>query len=149
MSSATGSTAQVTFDTFWAAYPRKVGKLPSYQVWSKLLKAGTKPEAIMAGLRGYMADKPDWQHWCHPVTFLRQQRFADFEPIRQVPQDMPLGGPRIVQDCVLPPDLPDTAVPLSKSMYEVVWLIPGGGRVTRPRWPGNDKGLSSQSHRAP
>ncbi len=121
-----------TFDNFWWAYPRKVGRKPAKAVWDKLTLYGVKPEAIMAGLRRYMADKPDWQAWCHPVTFLRQERFSDYEPVEAPGQHQ--DARRLVEGCEVPPDLPSGAVPLSRTLQEVLWLLPDGSRVARPRF---------------
>lgn len=123
------------FEEFWAAYPRKAGKLPASKVWDGLMNAGVAPEAIMAGLRLYAADKPDWQHWCHPTTFLRQQRWSDFDAPIQTGPRMPQDGPRIVEGCIMPMGMPDGALPVRRTMAEVEWILPDGSRAIHPRFP--------------
>ena len=63
-------------ETFWPAFPNKVGK-PKALI--SFLKARKKDnlENIMAGLNRYIADKPPDRQWLNPTTFLNQERWND------------------------------------------------------------------------
>lgn len=67
------------FDTFWAAYPRKVGKLACRdRYWPRALKEGT-PEAIIAGLEAQLPKFRATEHQFipHPSTWLNEGRWMD------------------------------------------------------------------------
>ena len=64
------------FDEFWAAYPRKVGKLGARRKYDRALKL-TDHATIMAGVERYKANKPDYADWCHPSTWLHNGRWDD------------------------------------------------------------------------
>jgi hypothetical protein len=74
------------FEAFWAAFPRKVGKLAAKLEWSKALKLSSV-EDIMSGVERYKACKPDYADWCHPKTWLHQGRWMD-EPDVKTAQPM-------------------------------------------------------------
>ena len=66
------------FDAFWAAYPRKVGKLAARKAWAKALT--TAPAArILADLRRHQFHA-DPQYRPHPATWLNQGRWMDEKP---------------------------------------------------------------------
>lgn len=65
------------FQTFWAHYPLKVGKLAAEKAFMRAVRRGATPDELMAGLDRYIANKPEWAHWCHPTTWLRQGRWMD------------------------------------------------------------------------
>lgn len=69
------------FETFWKAYPRKVGKRAALAVWKTL--NGTRPtvEALVASVKAH-AESEEWRadggrFIPYPVTFLRQGRWED------------------------------------------------------------------------
>ena len=64
------------FDEFWAAYPRKVGKIAACKQYDKALKIVSHDE-IMDGVRRYLKAKPAYADWCHPATWLCQGRWMD------------------------------------------------------------------------
>ena len=77
-----------TFDEFWQAYPRKVGKALATRAYSRALKGllpiqvecGLGPathDEIMAGVKAYRRDKPDYCDWKHGSTFLNQASWID------------------------------------------------------------------------
>ena len=66
----------MSFDEFWAAYPNKKAKLAARKAYDKALKHATHEE-IMAGIAPYMDNKPNWQDFAHPTTFLNQGRWLD------------------------------------------------------------------------
>ena len=67
----------MTFDLFWQAYPRKIGKLAAQKAWGKATKQWASPETIIAGIEPYKEHKPEWQDYCHPATWLNQGRWMD------------------------------------------------------------------------
>lgn len=67
----------VSFDDFWKAYPRKVGKLSAEKAFKKARSNGAKVPDIMDGLRLYLKTKPAYADWCHPATWLNQGRWMD------------------------------------------------------------------------
>jgi hypothetical protein len=65
-----------SFAIFWAAYPRKVGKIAAEKAFAKAARAAGNPEAVLAGLaRATFAADP--QYVPHPATWLNQGRWAD------------------------------------------------------------------------
>lgn len=69
---------KVHFNEFWQLWPNKKAKEATEKKYIGILKA--KPDKhleIMEGLRRYIANKPDWQDWMLPTTFLNQGRWAD------------------------------------------------------------------------
>ena len=62
------------FDSFWARYPRKIGKPAAVKAW-KAAKAD--PPAVMAGLERWIGQWHDPQFIPHPSTFLNQRRWED------------------------------------------------------------------------
>ncbi len=75
------------FETFWQAYPRKVGKLKAYQSFKKAIKLTTL-EKILTALEAQKQSeqwrKENGAFIPHPTTWLNQGRWED-EPI-QTPQ---------------------------------------------------------------
>ena len=65
----------MSFEAFWKAYPRKVGKLAAMREWQKL-----KPdlEAVLRALEWQRWD--DLQYCPHPRTWLHQGRWMDEPP---------------------------------------------------------------------
>ena len=63
-------------NTFWLAYPNKVGKPDALKAF-KTARKKTDLSVIMDGLHRYIRDKPDDRNWCNPGTWLRQERWAD------------------------------------------------------------------------
>lgn len=64
------------FELFWSRFPRRVGKLAAAKAYEKALTMAT-PQEILDGVERYIANKPGYADWCHPVTFLRQGRWMD------------------------------------------------------------------------
>jgi hypothetical protein len=71
-----GLSAAAAFDTFWAAYPRKVGKDAARRAWGKVTRR-TDPAVILAGLAGYPFDLSRSQFIPHPATWLNGGRWED------------------------------------------------------------------------
>jgi hypothetical protein len=64
------------FDQFWAAYPRRVGKLAAQKAYMKARKIATQEE-LLKGVAAYIRHKPAYADFCHPTTFLSQGRWMD------------------------------------------------------------------------
>ena len=64
------------FDTFYAAYPRRVGKLDAIRAYAKARTVATADE-ILAGVESYKRNKPEYADWCHPATWLNKGRWMD------------------------------------------------------------------------
>lgn len=64
------------FDAFWGAFPLKVGKLAARKSFQKAIRQ-TDIETILAAVEKYKRCKPDWQHFCHPTSWLNQGRWED------------------------------------------------------------------------
>lgn len=61
---------------FWYRYPARVGKLAAHAEYLKARKQASAAD-ILAAVDRYIRDKPDWQQWAHPKTWLRQGRYLD------------------------------------------------------------------------
>lgn len=69
-----------SFEDFWRAYPRKVGKRAAMQAYVAAIREAD-PRDILAAAKRYAADpnrKPEFT--AHPTTWLRQGRWED-EPL--------------------------------------------------------------------
>lgn len=69
-----GALAQ--FEAWWATYPEKVGKGAARAAFLRAIRLAT-PEELMAGVVHYAANKPAARAWCHPTTWLNQERWLD------------------------------------------------------------------------
>ncbi len=74
------------FDTFWKAYPRRVGKLAAMKAWAKAERLSS-PDEIMSGLQAYISNGlPEMNFIPHPATWLNQGRWWDeYETTRAGP----------------------------------------------------------------
>lgn len=68
-----------SFEDFWKEYPNKKKQPSAEKAYRKAL-AIAEPDVIFAGLRAYIANKPGWQEWAHPSTWLNEQRWNDVWP---------------------------------------------------------------------
>ena len=64
------------FETFWRAYPRRIGKGAARTEFTKAI-VKTSLQAMLAALDAYVAHKPSWQDFAHPKTWLHQERWDD------------------------------------------------------------------------
>lgn len=64
------------FDAFWIVYPRKVAKPDALKAFARALKKTTL-DTILEGLARYMQEKPQYQDWRHPATWLNDEGWAD------------------------------------------------------------------------
>lgn len=71
-------TADVSFDEFWALYPRKVARKTAQAKWKKLGKR--KQQAALKHLKKSPYASSDPQFIPHPTTYINQERWDD-EPL--------------------------------------------------------------------
>lgn len=64
------------FKTFWATFPRRVGKLAALKAYKKARQLASAEE-ILQGIAQYKQSKPDYADYCFPTTFLNQGRWLD------------------------------------------------------------------------
>jgi hypothetical protein len=72
------------FKAFWAAYPRKVGKLSALRLWLRLKPSESTLGAILGAL-AWQAKGKEWtkeggQYIPHPATYLNGERWKDEKP---------------------------------------------------------------------
>lgn len=71
------------FDTFWTAYPRKIGKAAAAKAYAKATK-DTTPDAILAGLSNavavWTASRTEDRFIPHASTWLNAGRWTDEQP---------------------------------------------------------------------
>lgn len=73
-------TIDEQFQIFWKSYPNRKGKADARKAFDKAIKETTL-EAMLAAITAYVANKPDWQGYKHPATWLRAGSWDDeWEP---------------------------------------------------------------------
>lgn len=73
-------TREEEFSNFWRAFPRKIAKANARKAFDKAIKLTTM-EILLDGITKYVANKPDYQDYCHPASWLNAQRWEDeWEP---------------------------------------------------------------------
>lgn len=65
------------FAVFWALYPHKANRAKSLAAYRKLKPKPSVQDEILAGLRRYIATKPDWQQWAYASSWLNGRRWED------------------------------------------------------------------------
>ena len=67
-----------SFEAFWAAYPRRVGKGEALKAWMKAVKT-TDPELLISAATAFATQRSgaDPKFTPHPSTWLNQQRWFD------------------------------------------------------------------------
>jgi hypothetical protein len=76
--------ADSAFDDFWAAYPRKVGRLAAKREWDKIRPDEDLVRRIAAALEWQRETWSDPQYIPHPRTWLHQGRWDDEPPLPAV-----------------------------------------------------------------
>jgi len=77
------------FETFWKAYPRKVGKGIARNAFLKIREqesAAPPLDILLKAVELYKRSVTDVKYFCHPTTWLRQERWNDeleVEPIKE------------------------------------------------------------------
>ncbi|TGU93476.1 helix-turn-helix domain-containing protein [Mesorhizobium sp. M00.F.Ca.ET.151.01.1.1] len=64
------------FESWWMLYPEKVGRGAASKAFDRALRK-TSLEALIAGVQRYITSKPADRAWCHPSTWLNQERWTD------------------------------------------------------------------------
>ena len=65
------------FVRFWDAYPNLVAKPRAIAAWRKLNPTPELVELILAGVERYKREKPEWQSYSHPASWLNARRWED------------------------------------------------------------------------
>jgi uncharacterized protein YdaU (DUF1376 family) len=70
---------ELAWESFWTAYPFKVGKPKAKVLYAKALAAGVTPETILAGLKRHIgcAQWADQTKIPHPTTWLTREGWND------------------------------------------------------------------------
>lgn len=96
-SSPSGDPA-IDFDSFWAVYPRKVGKGAASRKWKSLKPDAELAQRITRSVVEHCARDPawveaalrgSWKFVPHPETYLSQQRWEDEPPKVPTAQERP------------------------------------------------------------
>lgn len=61
---------------WWPIYPHKVGKGHARTAFARARKKASL-EQLVEGVKVYIKNKPDWQAWCNPATWLNGERWLD------------------------------------------------------------------------
>lgn len=69
-------TREDAFELFWKAYPRRIGKGAARKAFERAITKAPLDE-MLAAIDAYIQNKPGWQDYCHPSTWLNQERWAD------------------------------------------------------------------------
>lgn len=81
--------ADRAFDEFWAAYPRKVGKLAAKREWDRIRPTPELVKKMGATLAWQCEAWTDPQFIPHPRTWLHQGRWDDEPPAVTAPAAQP------------------------------------------------------------
>jgi hypothetical protein len=64
------------FETFWRAYPRRIGKGAARAEFAKAI-GKTTVSNMLSAIAAYIANKPAYQDFKHPRTWLHQECWDD------------------------------------------------------------------------
>ena len=82
-----------TFDQFWSAYPRKVGKKDAVKVWNQIRPNPDLTNQIVQGVerwkRSEQWTKDDGRFIPYPATFLRGERWNEYDRAEVIPSPKP------------------------------------------------------------
>ena len=65
------------FEDFWKRYPRRVAKGAARKAYEKARKRGVTQLQMFTALALYIKHKPDYADFCHPATWINQERYED------------------------------------------------------------------------
>jgi hypothetical protein len=71
---------ETDFETFWRAYPRRVGKLKAQREWQRLRPPLAE---VLSALEWQRAQWDDPKYVPHPSSWLHQGRWMD-EPVERI-----------------------------------------------------------------
>lgn len=147
------------FEAFWAAYPRKVGKIGARKAWGAAIRKA--PAAVLiAAATAFAADpnrEPEFT--CHPTTWLNQGRWED-DPlpnrssrttkVGQSIQNLAQNGPTHITDLLNAADAPqppiDAPSRLTTRSPARADVAPDAPRSPSPGLPGQRLGGSTPEH---
>lgn len=114
-----------SFDDFWAAYPRRVGKDAARKAWAKAC-VSTSTVQIIEGAKNYAGQREgeDSQYTAHPATWLNAGRWDDEAPRTVHAEDFQL--PTAPRDIADDPD-PAVFVRWAKAQRDA-WVAAQAGR---------------------
>lgn len=69
-------TQEEAFNAFWNAYPRRVGKGRARKAFVAAIRK-TDLSTMIRALEAYKIHKPSYQDFCHPSTWLNDERWDD------------------------------------------------------------------------
>lgn len=72
--------AKGSFQEFWAAYPRKIGKQAASAAWDRTVRRGSQPTEIIEGLLNHLASgsfSTEEKYIPHATTWLNSKRWLD------------------------------------------------------------------------
>lgn len=73
-------TKDEQFSIFWKSFPNKKGKEDALKAFNTAIKKTTL-EVMLDGISRYVANKPDWQAYKYPASWLRGGHYLDeWEP---------------------------------------------------------------------
>lgn len=73
-------TKEDQFEVLWKCYPRRVGKGNARTAFAKAIKKTTL-ETMLEAITKYVANKPAWQDYKHPASWLNSEGWCDeWEP---------------------------------------------------------------------
>ena len=64
------------FEDWYRLYPCKKARSVAEKAYKRAIKK-VSHETLLRGLEEYIANKPDWQAWAYPATWLNQGRWED------------------------------------------------------------------------
>jgi hypothetical protein len=68
--------SKTSFDSWWEGYPDKVGKGAARKAFERALTK-TSLDQLTVGVERYKQHKPVDRQWCHPATWLNEERWND------------------------------------------------------------------------
>jgi len=69
-------TREEEFSVFWKSFPNRKGKGDAIKAFKTAIKLATIEE-MLDGITRYVANKPDWQAYKYPGSWLRGQHWSD------------------------------------------------------------------------
>ena len=75
-STAPAKALDAEFPKFWAAYPRKAAKGSALRAY-RAARRKVSLDALLDALDTYQKNKPDWQDYAYPASWLNAERWED------------------------------------------------------------------------
>lgn len=93
VSAQCGAGADDAFDRFWSIYPKKVGKKDAVKVWNQICPNPDLTNQIVHGVerwkRSEQWTKDDGRFIPYPATFLRGERWNEYDCAEVIPSPKP------------------------------------------------------------